>query len=183
LAEISVRDATWHDALIGKFTAPIAAMVSARLYGQPDAVRDLVQKTFDTAWAKRYEVPDDPLPWLHMTAQNHLRNYYRWSCRRSPELCGQDVLEAAANRHLPGSGSVDHVIDLSRALAKLTKAERELWFMAYVDELSRNDIGQILGVTSAAVRQRLAKVTAKIRRFLGNDYLNDDHGDERERGR
>ncbi|WP_203915515.1 RNA polymerase sigma factor [Rhizocola hellebori] len=178
-----MRDATWHDALLDKFEVQITAVVSARLQGEPEAVGDLVQKTFDTAWAKRYKVPDDPLPWLYKTAKYHLNNYYRWSCRRRPELSGHEVLEAAIMRHLSNSGSVEHGIDLRRALAKLTPAQCELLMMAYVDELSRAQIAEILGISSAAGRQRLQNVRLKIRQILGNDYLKQDHGDERERGR
>jgi RNA polymerase sigma-70 factor (ECF subfamily) len=56
---------------------------------------------------------------------------------------------------------------LSRALADLKPADRELLHLRNVKQMSYQSIGQTLGIPAATARKRYARILRKLSRALG----------------
>ncbi len=171
-----MRDNEWHDDLVKMHQARILALLTRRLgTRQAHVAHDLAQRTFLTAWEKRAEVPHEPGAWLARTALYHLRNHWRWWRPRSHEPPAHDG--GAGEPAQDNCAARAKVIDVDRALHQLSKSDRGLLCLAYMDDYSGAEIAEILGITPAAVRQRLSRAARRMRAILGPGYLHDDHGD------
>ena len=85
---------------------------------------------------------------------------------------GADV-EAVAAPALP----LDLRLDLSRAIAALPEAYREVLILRDVDELTAPEVAQHLGLGVDAVKSRLHRARAMVReRLMASGYWNKDGG-------
>jgi len=85
---------------------------------------------------------------------------------------GVDV-EAVAAQALP----LDLRLDLSRAIAALPEAWREVLILRDVDELTASEVAQQLGLGVEAVKSRLHRARAMVReRLMASGYWNKDGG-------
>jgi len=85
---------------------------------------------------------------------------------------GVDV-EAVAAQALP----LDLRLDLSRAIAALPEAWREVLILRDVDELTAPEVAQQLGLGVEAVKSRLHRARAMVReRLMASGYWNKDGG-------
>jgi RNA polymerase sigma factor (sigma-70 family) len=85
---------------------------------------------------------------------------------------GVDV-EAVAAQALP----LDLRLDLSRAIAALPEAYREVLILRDVDELTAPEVAQQLGLGVDAVKSRLHRARAMVRESLmASGYWNKDRG-------
>lgn len=85
---------------------------------------------------------------------------------------GIDV-EAVAAQVLP----LDLRLDLSRAIAALPEAYREVLILRDVDELTAPEVAQQLGLGVDAVKSRLHRARAMVReRLMASGYWNKDGG-------
>lgn len=159
------RDVAWYDTLFTTHRTRILAFLRRRLaFDDKDAAQDLLQSTFATAWLKRHQVPDEPVTWLYMTAINHLRNHQRrYGTRR---LWHSELREDSWIQPDPSS-MVDSHLDLFTAMTHLTRRERELLVMRYIDELSSDQIAAVLQIASVTARKRLSQATSRLRQQLG----------------
>jgi len=71
------------------------------------------------------------------------------------------------------SGSPATRLDLTRALAVLTVKQRALVVMRYLEDRSVAEVAEVLGIAQGTVKRQCADAVAKLRRVLGNDFLDD----------
>src|SRR5262245_38928769 len=124
--------------------------------GRGDA-EDLAQLTFVTAWSKRSKVPDDPRPWLYATARNHWRNHVRKHWRSMEQL----DLETPG-----GDGGIEDSelsCDLDTALGRLSGEERDVVRLAYLHDLTIEEIAVAIRRNPGAAKQRLHRARRKLR--------------------
>lgn len=135
--------------------------------GDAGVAEDAAQQAWQICWRKLRTLRDleSVRPWLASITANEAR-----------KLAGRDrrrvVLEATV-RPIGDVGSdpgddVDQ-IDLARALAHLNSAERELLSLRFVAGLDSTEIARLRGGSAAAVRGRLARLVARLRRELDHD--------------
>lgn len=129
-----------------------------------DDAEEAVAEVFAAAWRHRSdEVKSFMLPWLYATLRNVVGNEYRRRDRAS-----RRVLRVMAER---GDEAVqpldDEAIMLRQFVSKLRLEDRELIWMAYWEELTGEEMAEILGCSRSAVKVRLLRARGRLRALLG----------------
>jgi len=131
-----------------------------------DAAEDAAQRAWQICWKKLNTLRDGARlrPWLAAIAANEARKIAERDRRRV-------VLEIAASPREAAADPADGIdqIDLGRALAQLSAADRELLSLRYVAGLDSTEISELRGGSASAVRGRIARPVERLRREL-------DHG-------
>ena len=104
--------------------------------------------------------------YLFRIAVNLVRDHYR-----RPRL---DRLPAADDRNHPQSQSGERAadraaqrIDLTRAMARLTRRERDLLWLAYAQGSSHAEIATTLGLKTASIKSLLFRARRRLAALLG----------------
>lgn len=137
-----------------------------------DEADDAVAEVFAVAWRRLHEVPPGPDArlWLYGVARNVVRNSMR-SARRQVRL----NLRLVGTGEPARSGPADAMMAMSEheeiraALATMKPSDQELLRLRAWEELSREDISQVLGISIAAVDMRLHRAIARMSRALESD--------------
>jgi len=102
--------------------------------------------------------------WIYRIAGNVLRDHVRKVARKRRETRGveRELLDPRA-----GTERVDHRDELEHALEAvltLPARYREPMLLRHVDDLSYEEIGEILGISSGAIHVRISRAREKLRR-------------------
>lgn len=145
-----------------------------RLAGSPDEAADLAQDAFVRAYESlgSFRRGARFFPWLYTIALNRARD---WARRRRPgqmvELDGEeDALPGPAGDD-PGvsAGRRDLSLSLAAALERLPLESREMLLLRYREEMSMREIAVVFGISEAAVKMRVGRGLARLRRLLGEE--------------
>lgn len=139
----------------------IVAAAFNRLSDISDA-EDAAAEVFAQAWRRR-EAADHvfTIEWLYVSLRNVVGNHYRSRTRHHRRV------ERAGQHHpAPVEGASDAVLDVRAAVNRLDPADRELIWMAYWEDLSREEIARILACTPATLRVRLHRARKKLQDAL-----------------
>jgi RNA polymerase sigma-70 factor (ECF subfamily) len=142
----------------------VSRYVARRLPGQSDEVEEVVAEVFTTAWRRRCDLPDAPLPWLYGVARNCLANAVRGYGRRRRlvDRLGND--DAAHGRHLVDSPDAEPPgAWVHEALDRLSPADREILRLAAWEELDAGQIAVVLGCGRRAATMRLHRARRRLR--------------------
>jgi RNA polymerase sigma-70 factor (ECF subfamily) len=144
------------------------------------AAPDVVSEVYGIAWRRRRQLPSDneeAVLWLLGIARRVLANQAR-SQRRWARL----LLRVAERADPPDTGRLQHDgdDDLAAALAQSSDADRELLRLAYWDDLSRQDIATVLGISVGAVDTRLHRARQRLRERLGTASGHQDPADKKD---
>lgn len=137
------------------------------ILGSPSDAEDMVQETFVVAWRKLPGLEllgDSLLPWLATICRFQSANRLRRLRRDSANTA--DAVDDA----LPGTVSVeDQVIAASLAeriaaeVERLDDTDREIFRLCAVEGYAYEAAATQLGVSHAAVRNRLSRVRSRLR--------------------
>ena len=137
---------------------------------------DACSETFLVAWRRLDDLPAEPgtLPYLYGIANKVLGNQFRSLQRRSrldAKLCelgvsdpvdaGVVVLQSASDRRVVA------------AIRQLKPVDREILMLSAWEELPRSVIAEMMGMTKAAVDQRIHRSYERLARMLGVSTLSD----------
>jgi RNA polymerase sigma-70 factor (ECF subfamily) len=124
----------------------------------PDSrVDDIVATSFIVAWKKFEKVNEPSLPWLVQIAHYEVSN----AARKSNRAVNQ--IEIVVFENVPDTP--DDQFDgsaIRQALACLDPSDQELLRLVHWDELSRNEISDVLGLTPNAVNVRYHRALKKL---------------------
>ena len=137
----------------------------------PALAEDSAQAAWATAWRRIGDVRDPNLirSWLVAVAANEARRIMR-SRHRIQEISVVDIeLEAVPDLRSDPLADGIASADLRRVLASLDPTDRALIAMRYVAELSSDEIGLALGMSSSGSRGRLSRVLLRIRGELRDE--------------
>lgn len=137
---------------------------AVRRVSDPSDAADVVAETYVVAWRRLEDVPpgDEARAWLFGVARRVLANHYRGERRR----------HALADRL---RDSLDHVVEpeeprepsvVERAVDRLGDSDRELLRLLAWEELAREEIAVVMGLSRAAVRVRLHRARARLREAM-----------------
>lgn len=133
--------------------------------GDADLAREAVQVAWVKAWKRLDSVrgPDHLRPWLMSVAANEARQILRSAARR-------DRYERRSRAPDQGldPGLRAEVMDLAEAVSRLDFDERRLLGLRFAAGLTSEEIARELGGSAAAVRGRLARLTARLRSELSD---------------
>jgi len=156
--------------LFDEFSAPIHNYV-LRMVGDPDRAADITQDTFIKAYRKLDTVNEatSTRSWLYRIATNTAIDDMRR--RRMVSPMGDDA-PTFANRPDPRPGPEAQVMAatlderVQRALMKLRPNHRQCLLLSDLDDMGAQQIGEVMGLSYAAVRTLLCRARGEMRRAL-----------------
>jgi RNA polymerase sigma-70 factor (ECF subfamily) len=161
--------------LFDQYSAPIHNYV-LRMVGDHDRAADITQDTFIKAYRKLDSVTEatSTRSWLYRIATNTAIDDMRR--RRMVTPMGDDA-PAFANRpdHRPGpeaqvmASTLDERVQ--RALLQLRPNHRQCLLLSDLDDMSAQQIGEVMGLSYAAVRTLLCRARGEMRRALAAEGL------------
>jgi len=170
--------AEWaYEGLLERFQQPVFNLVS-RLVWEADDACDVVQEVFLKIFRKIGSFRGDSSfkTWVYRIAVNEAHNHSRWSGRhRGHEVGLEGEGEARDYREtLPASGCspYEYALDQERhrlvgeALAELSPAFRSAVVLRDVEDLSYEDIAEILRLPLGTVKSRILRGREALRRKL-----------------
>ena len=157
--------------LFDEFSSPIYNYV-LRMVSDPDRAADITQDTFIKAYRKLDTVTDPAArrSWLYRIATNTAIDDMRR--RRMLVRVGDDQQAAFENRadHQPGpeaqvmAGTLDDRVQ--RALMTLRPNHRQCLLLSDLEDMSPQQIGEVMELSYAAVRTLLCRARGEMRRAL-----------------
>jgi RNA polymerase sigma-70 factor (ECF subfamily) len=141
---------------------PLLAYAVRRVADPADAA-DVVAETFLIAWRRLDDVPTDDgaRPWLFGVARRVLANHYRGERRR--HALADRLRDALIDVVTPASG-VRTTVEL--ALRRLADDDQELLQLVAWEQLARDEIAVVLGISRAAVRVRLHRARQRLTKAM-----------------
>jgi len=137
--------------------------VAAYLLSRADRglAEDAIARTFEVAWRRMADMPDEPLPWLLGVARRVLADL-----RRGQDRQGALIERIAATIGEADDDHAETLIARHRVLAaleRLTDAQREVLLLVVWDGLSQREVAAALGCSRGAVALRLHRARARLR--------------------
>lgn len=124
-----------------------------------DVVIDCVQDTFVRAYEHLRRGRTVNAKWLYTVARNRAMDEFRRDRRLNHD-------EETFTRLSYGPGDIDTALDVRRAMARLPHRDREVLYLFEVAGFKTAEIGDLLGVSGSAVRQRLLRARERLRGLL-----------------
>jgi RNA polymerase sigma-70 factor, ECF subfamily len=164
------------DELIGRKTGPLVQLV-ARILGDAEEARDVVQVTFFKVWENRrkYDERWSPNTWIYRIASNlaidHLRS--RRSRERGSEPIRQHLRQVTGGRAESDLAELQRgeVMTIFRELAAgLTEKQRLIFVLREVEGMSSQEVAAIAGCRESTVRNHLFNARKVLRRELIRRY-------------
>jgi RNA polymerase sigma factor (sigma-70 family) len=133
----------------------------------PSEVEDTVAEVFLRAWKARQSFSFQGyryLSWLLRIAQNMIISKARRPIKEEPGLDGHDGLDDDLADRV-----VDQVVgsSLRSALSDLPERQRVVLELRFIEDLSSAEVGEIMGLSSDAVRQLTVRSLRQIRSIVG----------------
>ena len=163
------------DQLFEEYSAPIYNYV-LRMVGDPDRAADITQDTFIKAYRKLDSLTDEhsTKSWLYRIATNTAiddMRRRRWISNVGIDDEGQPERPDAA----PGpeaqvmAGMLDERIQ--RALMQLRPNHRQCLILSDLEDMSAQQIGEVMNLSYGAVRTLLCRARGEMRRHLAAEGL------------
>lgn len=142
------------------------ARVAFVITGDAGLAEDAVQSAWLTSWARLASLrePARVRAWLLAIVVNEARQIMRGRRRLAVVEIDPDV------RAAPGTDPATGIarLDLVRALARLGPEDRALLALRYVAGLDAVELGAATGRSASGTRARLSRLTARLRKELGD---------------
>jgi len=160
-------DVRAYEQLVRRYQGPLFRLAVRMLASRGDA-EDVVQEVFLTAWRSLAALHEDAafVGWLYRMVTNRCLNVIR--ARRAT----MDVDLAQQESRSTGSRP-EHTVEVSEQLAavtvalqRLTGEQRACWLLREVHGRSYEEIAQAVGVTTTAVRGRIARARAQLTEMM-----------------
>jgi len=147
--------------LFRTYHSVLVAAAYNRLNDVGDA-EDAAAEVFAQAWRRRGESAHVlTIAWLYSTLRNVVGNQYRGRTRHA-----RRVERAEANYRDLNAEASNEVLDVRAAVNRLEPPDRELIWMAFWEDLTRDEMAEILGCTAATLRVRLHRAKKRLESLL-----------------
>ena len=163
------------DRLFTAYSAPIYNYV-LRMTGDADRAADIAQDTFIKAYRKLDTLAEatSARAWLYRIATNTAFDEMRRR-RNTVRMDDQETgpLEQAADGPGPETQVLSGLLDerIGRALLRLRPNHRQCLVLSDVEDMSAQQIGEVMEMTSGAVRVLLCRARGEMRRLLAAEGL------------
>ncbi|MCK9903209.1 sigma-70 family RNA polymerase sigma factor [Frankia sp. Cpl3] len=156
----------WFTGLVSAVGPRLLAFLARRIDPPADAA-DLLAEVLMTAWRRVADLPSDgdaAAAWLFGIARHTLANHRRGQTRRAALA---DRLRTHLATVIPAYDALpEQAVEIRAALAQLTEADQAVLTLACWDDLTADEIAEILRITPSAVRQRLRRARERLRQEL-----------------
>jgi RNA polymerase sigma-70 factor, ECF subfamily len=144
-----------------------------------DAAADLVQDALVRAFVNlaRCREPARFRLWLMRIVRNRTFDYLRERRRCDVSLSDEAVrlrVDATVRVEPPGIEHIAHRTALEGALAQLTHPLREAFVLRYVEEMSIEEVAEVLGTGVSAVKMRVQRARGRLQRLLEAEHGSPD---------
>jgi RNA polymerase sigma factor (sigma-70 family) len=139
-----------------------------RLSQDEQFARDLSQETWLrlAANARRLDPNTEPAAWLFRVARNLFVSQRRWSRVHHAALAALRLTSVQSESPLERVAADATQRRIERALAELPMRHREVLLLVALEGFGATEVAAMLGLSHAAVRQRLSRGRAAIARVL-----------------
>jgi RNA polymerase sigma-70 factor (ECF subfamily) len=153
---------------------PHVYRLARRLSGRVDQAEEIVQETMLRAWKQRRQLNDPGA--LRVWVLKIAVNYWRDSLRARARVPGQDwPLTEPAARHPDAEQIVRDREELAQALAamnSLPERQRVVLHLRACEELSIQEIADVLSITPEAVKASLSFARQRMREIMKEPQAN-----------
>ncbi|MDX1469603.1 MAG: sigma-70 family RNA polymerase sigma factor [Acidimicrobiia bacterium] len=155
------------EAMYSEYRLPVLAYCTRRI-GPPDA-NDACAETFLIAWRRRTDLPQPPgtLPYLYGIAGKVIANQRRGLARRTrleTKIKGLGTSPMADPETVAVRREQDRIVE--KAVKRLRPKDREIVMLYAWEELPRESIAELMGMTKTAVDQRIHRAYKRLARTL-----------------
>ena len=172
------------DQLIDRYQGDIHRMIYYRIRARMDA-EDLTQDVFVRAYRSiaRLREPERFRGWLYTIAVNRVNDYLRKKRVRSIFTSSDEGvdIQPEAEEHRERPEALEQVLkedfwrQVGRIAKKLSKMEREVFMLRFLDSLNINEIAQILKKSESTVKTHLYRALVKFKKEQGlRQFLQED---------
>jgi len=172
---VTTPDRATFDRLFEEYSAPIYNYV-LRMVGDPDRAADVTQDTFIKAYRKLDSLTDEhsTKSWLYRIATNTAIDEMRRRRWISPiGLDDPDQPERPDSGPGPEALVMAGMLDdrIQRALMHLRPNHRQCLILSDLEDMSAQQIGEVMGLSYGAVRTLLCRARGEMRRHLATEGL------------
>ncbi|MEQ2529330.1 RNA polymerase sigma factor [Robertmurraya yapensis] len=164
ISEVLSGDKQAYGNIIKKYKNPLYATI-VRMTKNPQDAQDLVQDAFIKVYhqLEKYEQKGSFSSWLYRVAINHCMDQFRKK-QYSLELVGVNE-DSVVNPNNPEVIFLkkEKQRQLERLIATLPDDERMIILLRYVNELTYEEIGELVGMPITNVRNKLFRAKKKMR--------------------
>jgi RNA polymerase sigma-70 factor (ECF subfamily) len=134
-------------------------LFALRRVGAPEVAEDIAAEVFLEA-TLRWKASDvrDPLPWLYGVARRKTADHLRVAARRPAEALTEQVPASSGGPH-----EALELQELRRMVEALPPEQREALLLHYLEGLTAEQIGIVMGRTRAAVNSLLQRARHSLR--------------------
>jgi RNA polymerase sigma-70 factor, ECF subfamily len=162
------RDAAF-ERLFDEFSAPIFNYV-LRMVADRDRAADITQDTFIKAYRKLDSLTDESSrrSWLYRIATNTAIDEMRRRRFVTPMGTDERHLQRPDARPGPEAQAIAATLDerVQRALLRLKANHRQCLLLSDIEDMSAQQIGEVMGLSYGAVRTLLCRARGEMRRHL-----------------
>ncbi len=126
---------------------------AARRIGNPEEAKDIAAETFAAATLKRCPRGVAPRCWLYGIARRKLADAYRKRRRHEP-----------LDPNLADRGNFAEAVALRRSIEALPQNQRDAFLLQALEELSVEEIAQIMGRSRTSVKALLQRAKDTLRK-------------------
>lgn len=128
---------------------------------------DIMQNVFMKLWKHNKPFEDDKHidKWLTTVCINECRDYIRNPFRKRNVPIDEAIDISARDK--------TENMDLFQAVMSLPTKERTIIHLFYYEDMSINDISNILNIKESAVKTRLFRARQKLKTLLGDEWNNE----------
>ncbi|MDX2187286.1 MAG: sigma-70 family RNA polymerase sigma factor [Opitutaceae bacterium] len=157
--------------LMGRWELPVKSVI-ARLVLNASEAEDLAQEAFVRLWQHRakFQAGRRFKPWLLGIAVNLARNRLRWWRHRPTVALDEWMEEPGSNASEAGAAGLERAEQAQTvrdAIAGLPHDYREALVLFEYEELSYQEIAELVGASAKVVENRIARGRAKLKAALG----------------
>lgn len=153
--------------LVSRYTARYARF-AARMLGNREDGEEALQDAFVRAYRAldKRDRRSAFAPWFHSILLNQCRTTAARRANRLRLLVHDDVAleRAVADEVAPKAGAGS---EIETAVSRLDPAQREVFLMKYVEDMSYEEIAEVTGVGVSALKMRVKRAADRLRELMG----------------
>jgi len=132
----------------------------------PQTAEDVFSETMLVLWRRFDDVPEEPLPWLYVTARNCLRSTQRSTRRQWRVVEKITTIDPPTDTVDAGPEEDPRTDCLRNALARLSPTDAEVLRLWAWEELAAREIATVLNTSVNAATIRLHRAKKKLRQEM-----------------
>jgi RNA polymerase sigma-70 factor (ECF subfamily) len=149
--------------MYGQYQAMVLQLCTGFVKGEPQLAADLCQEVFINVWnaLDKFQGRSSLKTWLYRITVNTCLQYVRKQSKR------QEVALDGLENHLTDNqaANVNNPQVLYQAIGQLSEVDR-LLIMMVLEELSYEEISEIIGITQANLRARVHRIKSKLKKII-----------------